>query len=85
MPMYDMPEVRTALDSLWRAFATNAQREGLGEVPKVLALGRPLDQLWNDPHLWFSQCCGSDLVNSHAGRLTPIATPRYGEIGRAPV
>ena len=78
MPMYDMPEVRKALDSLWRGFAINAQREGLRDVPKGLVHGRPLDQLWNDPDLWFSQCCGYDLVNGYAGRLVPIAIPRYG-------
>ncbi len=78
MPMYDMPEVRTALDSLWRGVALNAQREGLSDVPKELVHGRRLDQLWNDPDLWFSQCCGYDLVNGFAGRLVPIATPRYG-------
>ncbi len=78
MPMYDLPELRMALDSLWRGFATNAHREGLGEVPKELVHDRHLDQLWNDPELWFSQCCGYDLVNGYAGRLIPIATPRYG-------
>lgn len=78
MPMYDMPEVRAALDSLWRGFAANFRREGLNGVPQELVHGRPLNQLWDDPALWFSQCCGYDLVNGHAGRLVPIATPRYG-------
>ena len=78
MPMYDMPEVRAALDSLWHGFAANMRREGLGDVPRELVHGRPLDRLWNDPELWFSQCCGYDLVNGYAGRLVPIATPRYG-------
>ncbi len=78
MPMYDMPELRKALDSLWRGFATNARREGLGDVPRELVHGRHLDRLWRDPDLWFSQCCGYDLVNGYADRLVPIATPRYG-------
>ncbi len=78
MPMYDMPEARAALDSLWRGFAANARREGLNDVPKELVHDSHLDRLWNDPALWFSQCCGYDLVNGYAGRLVPIATPRYG-------
>ncbi len=78
MPMYDMPELRKALHSLWRGFAANARREGLGDVPGELTHGRHLDRLWRDPDLWFSQCCGYDLVNGYAGRLVPIATPRYG-------
>ena len=29
IPMYDLPEVRTALDSLWKGFASNFRREGI--------------------------------------------------------
>ena len=76
--MYDMPEVRTALDSLWNGFAYNFQREGIRDIPKDLVHDRPLNQLWNDPKVWFSQCCGYDLVNRFAGQLIPIATPHYG-------
>jgi ABC-type phosphate/phosphonate transport system substrate-binding protein len=81
MPMYDMPEVSAALDSLWRGFATNLRREGLDDVPGALIHGHHLDRLWDDPELWFSQCCGYDLVNGQAGRLVPIAVPRYGAPG----
>jgi ABC-type phosphate/phosphonate transport system substrate-binding protein len=81
MPMYDMPEVRTALDSLWNGFAHNLRREGVTDVPEELVHDRPLCHLWNDPELWFSQCCGYDLVNGYAEKLTPIATPHYGAPG----
>ena len=33
MPMYDMPEVRKALDSLWAGLARYFKREGIPEVP----------------------------------------------------
>ena len=33
---------------------------------------------WNDPNLWFSQCCGYDIVRGYAGKLRPLATPHYG-------
>lgn len=78
MPMYDLPEVRRALDRLWKAFAGHLRREGVAEVPGRLVHGCSLSQLWNDPDLWFSQCCGYDLVNSYAGTLMPIATPHFG-------
>ncbi len=78
MPMYDLPEVRTALDSLWNGFAHNLRREGVTDVPEKLVHDRPLSHLWNDPELWFSQCCGYDLVNRYAEKLIPIATPHYG-------
>ncbi len=73
MPMYDLPELRMALDSLWRGFATNAHREGLGEVPKELVHGRHLDQLWNDPELWFSQ------LISHLRPMRPVRMQRCGK------
>lgn len=78
MPMYDMPEVRKALDTLWRGLARNLRREGLSDVPDRLTHGRDLRDLWNDPALWLSQCCGYDIVARYAGMLRPIATPHYG-------
>lgn len=41
LPMYDMPEVRKARDSLWRGFAYNLQREGIGDIPKYLVHDNP--------------------------------------------
>jgi ABC-type phosphate/phosphonate transport system substrate-binding protein len=78
MPMYDMPEVQGALDSLWAGLAGHLKREGLSEVPDHIQHGRNLADLWNDPDLWFSQCCGYDIVRRYAGRLRPVATPHYG-------
>ena len=81
MPMYDMPEVRKAQDTLWAGLARCFKREGIPEVPGRLVHGRNLHDLWGAPDLWFSQCCGYDIVNRYAGRLQPIATPHYGAPG----
>ncbi len=81
MPMYDMPEVRKALDSLWAGLARHMAREGLCDVPDKLAHGRTLTSLWNDPGLIISQCCGYDIVYGYAGKLRPVATPHYGARG----
>ncbi len=78
MPMYEMPEVRKALDTLWDGLARYLKREGVSDVPNSLVHGHALGDLWDDPDLWFSQCCGYDIVNRYAGKLRPIATPRYG-------
>ncbi len=78
MPMYDMPEVQKALDSLWAGLARHLKRQGLSEVPDHIEHGRNLAELWNDPDLWFSQCCGYDIVRRYAGKLRPLATPHYG-------
>ncbi len=77
MPMYEMPEVRKALDALWVGLARYFKREGIADVPAHIVHDRPLAELWADPELWFSQCCGYDLVNRYAGKLQPIVTPHY--------
>ena len=81
MPMYDMPETRAALDSLWRGLARNLRAEGVREVPDAIVHGRPLRSLWDDSRLLFSQCCGYDIVNRYAGTLVAIATPHYAAPG----
>ncbi len=78
MPMYDMPEVQGSLDSLWAGMVRHLKREGLSETPDHIQHGRNLADLWNDPDLWFSQCCGYDIVRRYAGKLWPVATPHYG-------
>ncbi len=81
MPMYDLPEARSALDSLWKDMARNFRLEGIDNIPRKLVYGRSLSRLWDDPALCFSQCCGYDLVNRYAEKLIPIATPHYGAPG----
>ncbi len=81
LPMYDLPEVRPALDRLWRAIADRLIRDGLPAVPERLVHDRPLAALWSDPALFLSQCCGHDIVHRYAGKLRPIAAPRYGAPG----
>ena len=78
MPMYDMPELRSALDALWGGLARHLGREGVSSIPGKIVHDHALSDLWNDPCLWFSQCCGYDIVYKHAGTLRPIATPHYG-------
>ena len=81
MPMYDMAETREALDALWAGLARELRSEGLAAVPDSVVHGRPLHELWDDPELLFSQCCGYDIVNRYAGALRPVATPRYAAPG----
>ena len=81
MPMYDIPEVHRALDDLWRGLSHGLRREGLVHVPDKLLHGVGLNVLLGDPMLFFSQCCGYDLVNRYAGNLQPLATPHYGAEG----
>lgn len=81
MPMYDIPEVSGALDALWAGIARALHREGVADVPGALVHGRRLEDLWDDPDLFLSQCCGFDVVKSYTRSLRPVATPRYGAPG----
>lgn len=81
LPMYDLPAVRAATDAFWAALAGNLRRQGLAEVPEMLIHDRPVGELWSDPHLLISQCCGLDVRLRYRDRLLPIATPRFAVPG----
>jgi ABC-type phosphate/phosphonate transport system substrate-binding protein len=77
LPMYDLPEIRPALDAWWAGLARHLAREGIADVPAVLPHGAPLDAAWSRPDLLLSQCCGYDLRNGRTGALRLLATPSY--------
>ena len=81
LPMYDLPEVRAATAAFWASLARNLRRRGLAGVPDKLAHDRPVAELWNDPGLLLSQCCGYDVMHRYNDRLLPIATPQYAAPG----
>ena len=81
LPMYDLPEVRNAHDTLWSVLAQNLRHQGLSNVPECLARGQPVATLWNDPDLLISQCCGYDIVHGYKNILRPIATPKFAAFG----
>ena len=81
MPMYDILEVRKALDDYWAGLRRHLLREGISDLPETLEHGQHLRDLWGDPKLIFSQCCGYDIVKGYAGKLRPVATPHYGASG----
>jgi ABC-type phosphate/phosphonate transport system substrate-binding protein len=77
LPMYDLPEVRGAGAALWAGIAQRLRRDGVAEVPDALVHDRAVAELWADPDLLFSQCCGADLALPHGQNLQPLATPFY--------
>jgi ABC-type phosphate/phosphonate transport system substrate-binding protein len=77
LPMYDLPEARPALAALWAAIAADLRAHGITDVPATLAQEQPAGAVWSSPGLLLSQCCGADLVGAWAGRLVPLATPRF--------
>ncbi len=80
-PMYDLEEVRGAHEVLWNSVARKLQSAGVEGVPAALDRSRGVHELWTDPGLLLSQCCGADLVGRYAGTLALVATPRYSAPG----
>ena len=76
-PMYDFDEVRGAHEVLWNSVARKLERAGVEVVPAALDRSRSVHELWTDPGLLLSQCCGADLVGRYAGTLALVATPLY--------
>ena len=76
-PMYDFEEVHSAHEVLWSSVARKLKRAGVEEVPAALDRSRSIHELWTDPGLLLSQCCGADLVGPYAETLTLVATPLY--------
>ncbi len=81
LPMYDLPEIRAATAAFWASLAGNLRRHGLADVPDKLLHDRPVSDLWSDPDLLISQCCGSDVVHSYNSRLLPVAAPEFAAPG----
>jgi ABC-type phosphate/phosphonate transport system substrate-binding protein len=77
LPMYNFPEIRKASTSLWSGIAKYLRLEGVKDVPDRLVFDRPLRDLWKDPKLMFSQCCGYDVVRRFANKLTPLVVPHF--------
>jgi ABC-type phosphate/phosphonate transport system substrate-binding protein len=75
LPMYDLPELRSATDALWAAIAR--------ELGSDLELTRGENWMaaWCSPHLLFSQTCGYPFTHEFAGKLNYVATPHYDAEG----
>ncbi len=81
--MYDLPELRGAHAALWAGIACHLRRAGAADVPASPTWDRPAGELWSNPELLLSQCCGADLTGACAGALRVVATPRYRAPGCA--
>lgn len=82
LPMYDLPEIASATDALWRRIADGLSARGVA-APPALTRGRDLYGLWRDPGLIFGQTCGYPYMTGLANEVALIATPEYGFPGCA--
>jgi len=83
LPMYDWPEVRTAVDALWAAIADRLRGAG---VDSPAAVWRPSDveDLWMHPDLLVGEICGHQVVDEFRGRVEVLGAFDRGVEGCAP-
>jgi ABC-type phosphate/phosphonate transport system substrate-binding protein len=74
--MYDWPEVQWAHDALWSAIAERLNARGIA-APEELDRTRPVEEVWRDPGLVFSQTCGWPFATRLRGTVQIVATPIY--------
>jgi ABC-type phosphate/phosphonate transport system substrate-binding protein len=77
LPMYDLPELRSATDVWWAGLARALRREGIEDVPNQLTREPRTEAIWQRPDLLLSQICGYNMVGARRERLAYVATPRY--------
>lgn len=73
LPMYDLPALQGAHDSVWDAI-----RARLGAGPPSLTRGGDPWDHWQSPDLLLSQTCGYPYRKHLHGRVTLVGTPDYG-------
>lgn len=82
LPMYDLPELRSATDAFWAAVVREAAARDVALQPRPGRDRAPLD-LARDPVLGLSQTCGMPLALGLAGGAQIVATPVYDVPGAA--
>ena len=81
LPMYDLPELRGATDTLWQALRSRLIESGFDALPEHLDRGGDVHRQWSSKDLLFSQTCGYPLTHEFDGKLQLVATPAYDVTG----
>ncbi|MBV9566814.1 MAG: phosphate ABC transporter substrate-binding protein, partial [Hyphomicrobiales bacterium] len=79
--MYDIPEIRPAVEKLWNAVARRLREAGLTDVPLTLSRGLTPHESWRHPELILGQSCGYPALHEHRDNLRIVATPIYDAPG----
>jgi ABC-type phosphate/phosphonate transport system substrate-binding protein len=76
--MYDLVEIRPAVEALWTEVAARLSAAGERDIPDMLGWDGDLyDDHWLHPHLLLSQSCGWPLVDRLAGRVAVVGAFAY--------
>ncbi len=84
LPMYDPPALWATNDGFYQVLAAAVTDLSSVVLPPELIHGQPVLDLWADPLLALSQCCGFDWVQGGSERLALLATPVHDVPGCGP-
>jgi ABC-type phosphate/phosphonate transport system substrate-binding protein len=77
LPMYDLPDLRSATDAWWAGIARALRREGIEDVPDRLTREQSSEAVWQRPDLLLSQICGYSMAGALREQVAYFATPCY--------
>ncbi len=80
LPLYALPEIRSATEALWQGIARHLMQLGLESVPTQLDQPKDVLYHWRRPDILFSQMCSEAFVRQ-TKLPTIIATPCYDAPG----
>jgi len=84
LPMYDLPEVVPAVETMWSTIAARLRAAGINDVPATLRWDGDLyDDHWLHGRLFLSQSCGWPLVDRLDGRVAVVGAFTYAGVSDA--
>src|SRR4029077_2743963 len=81
LAMYDLPEIRPAVEDLWKGVARRLRDAGLPDVPIALSRHLTHHESWRHPELLLGQSCGYPALHEFHGLVRIVATPLYDAPG----
>jgi ABC-type phosphate/phosphonate transport system substrate-binding protein len=81
LAMYDLPEIRPAVEDLWKGVARRLRDAGLPDVPLALSRHLTHHESWRHPELLLGQSCGYPALHEFHGLVRIVATPFYDAPG----
>jgi ABC-type phosphate/phosphonate transport system substrate-binding protein len=81
LPMYNLPEMRSANARFWEAMRGLLAEGGLRDLPETLAFEGPPVPDRIGPEVLFSQTCGYPLETVFSGQAIRLGTPCYAVSG----
>jgi ABC-type phosphate/phosphonate transport system substrate-binding protein len=81
LAMYELPEIRPAVEDLWKGVARRLRDAGFPDVPLALSRHLTHHESWRHPELLLGQSCGYPALHEFRDLVRIVATPVYDAPG----